>query len=304
MRPQRITQALGLPDPIGDPRPLTYSSSQTWTLDTTDGRVLLKHLPLVQPATMAFERKARAAAIAMPTPVGHPAHIDGVGLVRAYAWIDGRPLRETDDIAAWLGETLARLHAIELAEPGGPDWYHLHDDRWHTWLHAAQRPWTPALREHLPDILAATAWVARAFDNTADHVTTHRDIEIHNIMITAAGPVLIDWDSAGPDSAGLETAHTAYSLATHHGPRPDRAAIRRLLDAYTANGGTAPTGPDVLARRAGIRLGRLAERLRMSLGEQPAGPRDLTEIDTRARDRIRSIPAFTQDLIRYADLFA
>ncbi|MEU7905481.1 aminoglycoside phosphotransferase family protein [Actinoplanes sp. NPDC049118] len=304
MRPERITQALGLPDPVGELTPLTYSSSQTWTLETTDGRVLLKHLPLDRPAAMAFERKARSAAIAMPTPLGHPAHVDGIGLTRAYAWIDGRPVGESDDIAAWLGETLARLHAIEPADRAGPDWYHLHDERWHDWLHAAERPWTPALREHLPDILAATDWVARAFADTADHVTTHRDIEIHNIMVTAAGPVLIDWDSAGPDSAGLETAHATYSLATHHRAGPDRATIRCVLDAYTANGGTRPTGTGILARRAGIRLGRLAERLRMSLGEEPAGPRDLTGIEARAEAQIRSIPAFTRDLIRYADLFS
>ncbi|GID92161.1 phosphotransferase [Amorphoplanes digitatis] len=303
MRPVAITEALGLPDPVGDLEPLTYSSSQTWTLDTTDGRVLPKHLPLAQPATMIFERKARAAAIDMPTPVGRPAHVDGIGLTRAYAWIDGRPVGESDDIAAWLGETLARLHAIEPAAPAGPDWYHLHDERWHGWLHAGRRAWTPALREHLPDILAATAWVARAFGDTTDHVTTHRDIEIHNIMVTASGPVLIDWDSAGPDSAGLETAHAAYSLATHRRTGPDRATIRRTLDAYAANGGTRPTGTDVLARRAGIRLGRLAERLRMSLGEEPSGPRDLTEIEARAEAQIRSIPAFTEDLIRHADLF-
>jgi aminoglycoside phosphotransferase (APT) family kinase protein len=303
MRAERITRALGLPDPVGAVTPLTFSSSQTWTLDTTDGRVLLKHLPLGLPRTTAFEHAARAAAIAMPTPVGRPAHVDGVGMVRAYAWIDGRGVREGDDLAAWLGETLARLHAIEPTEAGGPDWYHLHDERWHAWAHAAERPWTAALREHLPDIVATAAWVARAFDDAADHVTTHRDVEIHNIMITADGPVLIDWDSVGPDSAGLETAHAAYSLATHHGSRPDRAAIRRTLDAYAANGGTRPTGTDVLARRAGIRLGRLAERLRMSLGEQPAGPRDLTEVETRAEARIRGTPAFTRDLIRHAALF-
>jgi len=305
MHPARITEAFGLSRPTGPLTPLTHQSSQTWTLDTADGRILLKHTPHTPPAAIAYETRARRAGIAMPTPIPPGrADITGLGPVRAYAWIDSRPLRPDDDIAAWLGHTLALLHTVDPRGSGGPDWYHLHDDRWQTWLDSGgDHRWKPALRDHLPDIMAATAAVAHTFAATTDHVTTHRDVETHNILITATGPVLIDWDSAGPDSASLEAAHAIHNLATHGRDTPDPTVIDRARDAYAQHGGTPPTGTGILARRLGIRLGRLAERLRISLGEQPAGPRDPAVNDTRAEAQIRSIPAFTRQLRADATLF-
>jgi len=305
MHAAKITEAFGLSRPTGELIALTHQSCQTWTLDTADGRILLKHAAHTPPAAIAYEHRARRAGIAMPTPIPPtPAHIDGLGAVRAYRWLDSRPLHPGDDIADWLGRTLALLHHVSPGDTGGPDWYQLHDDRWQAWLDAgADRRWRPALRRHLPDIMTATAAVARTFADTDDHVTTHRDVEPHNILITADGPVLIDWDSAGPDSAGLEAAHALYGLATHGRTTADPAIIRRGLDAYLDHGGTRPAGPGILARRLGIRLGRLAERLRISLGEQPAGPRDLAENDDRADAQIRSIPAFTRQLSADAALF-
>ena len=278
MHPIRITEALGLARPTGALTPLTHQSSQTWTLDTADGRILLKHTPHTPPAAVTYETRARQAGIAMPTPItAGPVPITGLGPVRAYAWLDHRPLHPDDDIAAWLGHTLAQLHTVDPHGHGGPDWYHQHDDRWQGWLDSGgERPWKPALRTHLPAIMDATAIVADTFGATTDHVTTHRDVEPHNILITGAGPVLIDWDSAGPDSAGLEAAHAIYALATHGRTTPDTTVIDRARHAYTRHGGTPPSGPGTLARRLGMRLGRLAERLRISLGEQPAGPRDHT----------------------------
>lgn len=305
MHAAAITAAFGLAAPTGDLTPLTHQSSQTWTLDTADGRILLKHAGHTPAAAIAYEARARRAGVETPTPIPPvPAHIDGLGPVRAYAWLDSRPLHPGDDIADWLGHTLARLHAISPAAAHGPDWYHLHDDRWQRWLDAgADRPWAPALRTHLPDIMAATATVAHTFDATDDHVVTHRDVEPHNILVTADGPVLIDWDAAGPDSAALEAAHAIYTLATHGRSTPDPATVRRALDAYTRHGGTPPTGPGILARRLGMRLGRLAERLRISLGEQPDDPRDRAESDHRAEAQIRSIPDFSCRLRDDAALF-
>jgi Ser/Thr protein kinase RdoA (MazF antagonist) len=305
MHPARITEALGLSRPTGALTPLTHQSSQTWTLDTADGRILLKHTPHTPPAAITYEAQARRAGIAMPTPItAGPADIPGLGPVRAYEWIDSRPLRPDDDIAAWLGRTLALLHTVHPHGHGGPEWYHLHDERWQTWLGTGgERRWKPALRDHLTDILDATATVADTFGATTDHVTTHRDVEPHNVLITAGGPVLIDWDSAGPDSASLEAAHAIYALATHGRSTPDTTVIDRAGQAYIHHGGTPPAGPGILARRLGIRLGRLAERLRISLGEQPAGPRDLDANDNRAQAQIRSIPAFTRHLRAHAALF-
>ncbi|MFI7601458.1 phosphotransferase [Actinoplanes sp. NPDC049681] len=75
------------------------------------------------------------------------------------------------------------------------------------------------LRRHLPAVLAA-----------GDYVSTHRDVEPWNVLMTGSGPALVDWDTAGPE----------------------------------------------MVRRVAILLGRLAERLRMPLGEQPLGERIAT----------------------------
>jgi hypothetical protein len=71
------------------------------------------------------------------------------------------------------------------------------------------------------------------------------------------------------------------------------------VGAFVGSGGTPFGGPDVLARRAGLRLGRLAERLRMSLGEQGLGPRELAAIEHRAAEQIAETPSFVAALRGY-----
>ncbi|WP_127499137.1 phosphotransferase [Actinoplanes solisilvae] len=142
--------------------------------------------------------------------------------------------------------------------------------------------------------------VARAFLNAGDYVVTHRDVEPWNVLMSAKGPVLIDWDVAGPDSASLEAAHSTLEFARRgRQDAPDAAAVHRTVDAYVSNGGTPFGGPDVLARRAGLRLGRLAERLRMSLGDQDLGSRDLAAVERRAAEQIAETPALVAALRNY-----
>jgi Ser/Thr protein kinase RdoA (MazF antagonist) len=314
-RAGQVAEVFGLARPAGDLVPLAYGTSQTWTLDTRDGRVLVKHVEADDwrdgfARAMTVERRALGAGISMACPLppvgpafGYAADLDGVGLVRAYEWIDGRPLAPTDDVADWLGGTLARLHGLERTAPDGPEWYRTNDGRWQAWLHAGQarrRPWAPALRRHLPDVLAAAAWVEQGFARADDHVLTHCDVEPWNVLVSGAGPVLVDWDSAGPDSAGLEFAHVAMEFAGFGRPAPDADVVRRTVRAYAEHGGVVPTGPDVLVRRVGLMLGRLAGRLRMSLGEAPSGPHDLAEIETRIGERLAGLTAFTERIARYA----
>lgn len=134
-----------------------------------------------------------------------------------------------------------------------------------------------------------------------DYVVTHRDVEPWNVLMTETGPVLIDWDVAGPDSARLEAAQAVLSFSTRAG-MPDPAVVRRTVAAYVSNGGAMLDGVDVLVRRVGLRLGRLAERLRMSLGLEPAGPRDLAAVETRAIEQITDMPDFVAAVKSFADL--
>ncbi|GAA2633255.1 hypothetical protein GCM10010399_77090 [Dactylosporangium fulvum] len=311
-----ITEAFGLARPVGGLVPFAFGTSQTWSLDTRDGRVLVKQVDARDwrddfALAMDFERRVLEAGISMARPlapaVGFAVEAADGGLLRAYEWVDGRALADTDEVADWLGGTLARLHGIERTGRAGPEWYRLNDEQqWHAWLVEGERQrrlWAPVLRRHLPDVLAAAAWVERGFDGAADHVMTHRDVEPWNVLMTGAGPVLVDWDGAGPDSARLEVVHAAIVFAQRGRPGPDGAAVRRTVRAYAEHGGTAPPAdPDVLVRRVGLRLGRLAGRLRMSLGQQPIGPHDLSRIEADACERISGLRAFAGQVAAYAAL--
>ncbi|GAA0451381.1 hypothetical protein Ade02nite_76340 [Paractinoplanes deccanensis] len=320
---EAVAAALGLGRPVGPLEALSYRSSQTWTLPTRDGRLLVKHVPAEEwrddfARAMNFEEQALASGVSMGRPirppaptVGYAVEVDGLGLVRAYEWIDGRPLADSDDVSEWLGATLARLHRIAPLPAGTrapsrvPDWYRLADPRpWEGWLREGEqhrKPWAATLREGLPDILSAAAWVEHGLRAAGDYVVTHRDVEPWNVLMTETGPVLIDWDVAGPDSARLEAAQAVLSFSTRAG-MPDPAVVRRTVAAYVSNGGAMLDGVDVLVRRVGLRLGRLAERLRMSLGLEPAGPRDLAAVETRAIEQITDMPDFVAAVKSFADL--
>lgn len=167
------------------------------------------------------------------------------------------------------------------------------------------RVWAPDLAATLPVILEASHRIATAFGQAQDYVLTHRDFEPWNVMVTARGPVLLDWDTAGPDSARLEAAHSILAFALRGRTEPDPDTIRAAHRAYVHEGGTPLEAgrDDLLARRAGLRLGRLSERLRISLGEQEPGSEDIERLHTRARDQLRDFPALVERLTRWAAAF-
>lgn len=57
-----------------------------------------------------------------------------------------------------------------------------------------------------------------------------------------------------------------------------------------------------MVRRVAILLGRLAERLRMSLGEQPLGPHDRDRIEAVAGERIAALATFAGQVRSWAGL--
>jgi Ser/Thr protein kinase RdoA (MazF antagonist) len=289
-------------------------------LDTSQGRVFIKQIPdEVPPADLmraqGVERRALAAGIEMPVQVaaasGVVADVAGLGLIRVHEWVGGRPLASSDDVSDWLGATLARLHHLQPVGRAEPQWYGLYpESQWRAWLAGGRRQhrsWAPVLEQRLGDVLAATAWIGGAFAAAGDYVLTHRDLEPRNVLMTGNGPVLVDWDTAGPDSASLEAGMAIIEFARHGLDEPDRDAVRRTAASYRRHGGAAlgrgePAGRDVLARRAGMLLNRLAERLRMTLGEQPPGSVDVTRAEARAADRLARLPGFLADLARWSEL--
>jgi hypothetical protein len=320
-RSSLIADAFALGRPTSDLVAYSYSSLPTWTLDTVSGRVLVKRVSCdgwrdELDRAMGFEQRAMDVGIDMPRPIrpvapvfGYVASVEGLGQVRAYEWIEGRPLAGTDDVAEWLGATLARLHGIAALGRAEPQWYGLHSEQqWRAWLMSGleQRcSWAPILRRRLADVLTATAWIGHAFQSAGDYVMTHRDVEPWNVLMTPGGPVLVDWDTAGPDSAGLEAAQAAVVFAGRGRAEPDADAVRRTLVSYEHHGGRpARHGRDALARRAGLRLNRLSERLRISLGQQEPGSASRAHAEARAGEQLEELPAFLDNLARWSRLLA
>jgi len=273
----------------------------TWRLTAGGDRFLVKRVPAEWAseiaAAMAFERTAIATGIPAPHPVEPPepavgcaAQLQDGTLVRVSEWVDGRPLAPGDDLADWLGATVARLHTLRPLAAAEPLVYGIHPpERWSEWLaegNRQARPWAGVMANRLADLTEATDWVAGAFARAGDYVFTHRDLEPWNILITPTGPAIVDWDGAGPDSAGLVAAHAAYAFGD-----TDRANA-----AYVAHGGRLPPPTDRLARRAGLMLSRLAERILWTLGRTDPGPFTIDELDRTAADRLRDLPAFVADL--------
>ncbi len=321
MLPGLIADAFGLGRPTSGLAAHSYSSLPTWRLDTVSGRVLVKRVSCdgwrdELDRAMGFEQAALTAGIAMPRPIqpvaaifGCVAVVEGWGQVRAYEWVDGRPLTDADDVAEWLGATLALLHRIETLDCAQPQWYGLHSEQqWRAWLAEGikqRRAWAPVLQRRLADVLIATAWIGQAFQAAGDYVMTHRDVEPWNVLMTAEGPVLVDWDTAGPDSAGLETAQAAVVFAGHGRAGPNADAVQRTVASYEQHGGRlALRGRDALARRAGMRLNRLSERLRISLGQQAPGSTDLAQVEARAGEQLEELPRFVDDLACWSQLLA
>ena len=122
---------------------------------------------------------------------------------------------------------------------------------------------------------AATALVERARARFAAELTpvlTHRDIKPGNVLLDATGPVLLDWDGAGPDFAQWEVVRTALSFSAA-GAGWDGAAFQQVVTAYRAAGGRrVPGTPAVLAGVPHALLTAAQWLLWRALGHRPVTP--------------------------------
>lgn len=320
-----IAEAFELGRPIEPLAPHRFGSQQTWTLGTMAGRFLVKRLwtgpdPDWRPAleqAMAFENRACQAGIDAARPIAPPeavfgcaVRVHGFGVFRVYEWLEHRRLEVDDDVADWLGTTLARLHQLEPL-PSAPDPYCyglFPAGQWNAWLsegEAQGRVWAPALRERLPFVVETSQWIAEAFAKAGSYVVTHRDVEPWNVLMTESGPRLIDWDTSGPDSAPLEAAQALLDFAAHDRSAPDVNTVRRGMAAYQSAGGAVlRPGRDMIARRVGLRLLRLSVRLGVTLGLADLGSVEPAQAEARAREQLEDLPDFVARLTRWSALLS
>ncbi|MDH6546642.1 hypothetical protein M2161_008443 [Streptomyces sp. SAI-133] len=162
---------------------------------------------------------------------------------KLYDWVDGTPADPSDpELLSWCGRTLALLHRAGEGATGTPSgWYEEcpRDVAWAELLEKAERAGLPWVRELRAFVATTAAELGRHVSPSApgDVVTSHLDVRPHNVLVGADGPVLLDWDNAGPVSAERELARALYVWSG--GEDLDTEAARRIVRAYRAAGGRA-----------------------------------------------------------------
>lgn len=161
--------------------------------------------------------------------------------VKVYDWIDGdRPDASDPEILSWCGRTLAVLHTAGAGTGGVPDpWYEQcpGEADWARLLAEVRRrgmPWSDALGRFVATSAKELALHVTP-SGAGDVVTSHLDVQPQNVLVGAAGPVLLDWDNAGPIPAGRELAQAVYVWSGGNDFDADRAL--RVVRAYRDAGG-------------------------------------------------------------------
>ncbi|MGQ4386230.1 phosphotransferase enzyme family protein [Streptomyces sp. SAS_270] len=172
--------------------------------------------------------------------------------VKLYDWIDGTKTDASDpEILDWFGGAMALLHTAGEGTSEPPDaWYEQcpQDADWkklHEEVQRAGLPWSDELGRFIATSAAELArWVTPA--DPGDLVTSHLDLQPQNVLVRKDGPVLLDWDNAGPTSAERELARALYVWSG--GSDADTGSARRLMRAYRgAGGGAVIKGPESFA---------------------------------------------------------
>lgn len=324
--PEEIAVAFELGTPVGGLVHVRRGDTDAWRLDTTTGHYFVKgyfpttggqfhgeHLIDQLAVAMEFERRALAAGVEMPEPItpvdpllGLVTRIGG-RLFRVHQWIEHQPSQPDRDISAWLGRTMLQIHQLQpLGRLGLPQWWRgaiQSPATWEGWLAEARKrdaSWTASYGESLPHILTVTERILELCDVVPDLVTTHGDFKTHNIVASASGPVLVDWDSVRTDSAALEAGRVAYIFGAG---QPEQ--VRRILTAYVEAGGDLGwAGPDLYLSVSRNQVQVLGEQIRVSLGEAPAARwmGDRATIDAAIGETLRGLPGKLDELRHLATM--
>jgi Phosphotransferase enzyme family len=266
--------------------------------------------PRLIEAAFEVERRAFAAGLPLPRPVlpvGRDGCLDtvespaGPALVRVHHWAEGRPVADRaapPALAERVGALLAGLHAVAVpvtAErwslgplAGSAHWRGLAERA------AARRlPWAEALPAVAVVAERAAALGASGAALGWPMLMTHRDLNQKNALRDAGGgPVVLDWDVAGPWTAIEETVAAALEWAGANVGEPEPAAIRALIAGYRAAGGRLDRPPpEALAGRLFKHLGWLELHVRRALDDHP---------DAAAAQRVaaRRVPGLLATVLR------
>ncbi|WP_162795654.1 phosphotransferase [Nonomuraea lactucae] len=308
-----------------------YGTAGAWRVRTDTGRWVVKTARPVEPwefAAMrdagALERAAIAAGVTVPRAVEPPHDAGAAGRTAGYwtavpgrpdharvsEWMDGEhPLIPADaGVAAWLGRTVAVLAAAAPpASVHSGRGYPLHPlAAWQEWLDAALKAELvdQEARERLwSAVVEGTRIVEAGLAAPPPLVISHRDINHRNILLTARGPALIDFDVSGPEAPWWELVHFAFLLACASlgDDEPDPALLAAAVRAFEEAGGQAG-GRDVGAF-TGLVRGMLewpAQHLSLVLSAGRLSPARRAAAVAQIHDAARVLPEIVRSLDRWA----
>ncbi len=181
----------------------------------------------------AFEQLAIAARVAAPEPIVNPDDGGciavvardgdlGTAIVRVHRWVEGQPAPRgavSRELARWAGETLARMHRLDVKPRRRDAFPTLNVDNARRWpgLVEAARQANPTWFDDMRSAAASVATIAElalaSGDRTHDEVMSHGDVDQKNILLHSSGPYLCDWDVAAPLVPSREVADVAMSMA-------------------------------------------------------------------------------------------
>lgn len=268
----------------------------------------------------SFERRAIASGVAAPEPVPNPA--DGsclawvtrrdpalpLAAVRVHHWAAGDPVGSgpvEPEIARWAGQVLAALHGLQI-RPRDRSLFPMPStdtaSRWPGLAEAAQRSgvaWARRLTAAAPAV-SLIAQLARSAGYRPDQeVMTHGDIDQKNLIATAAGPVLCDWDLAAPLVPRRELADVAMSLACWQ----DFGISREVVRSYRhAGGDDTRIEPSDLGQPLMIGLDWVAFNVERAIGLRPATMAETARADKLAPELLDAIPDQVSVTIRVSEI--
>jgi aminoglycoside phosphotransferase (APT) family kinase protein len=254
----RLTEVLGQPAGIADLRRLTGGASrETWAFTALPGkgaprRLVLRRDPpgTGRPEGMAVEARVLAVAaragVAVPplvdagtdpAVVGSPYlimdHVDGETIARKLLR-DPQYERARAGLAAELGRTLARIHAIAPeAVPG------LAANEPLEGLRAAY----DELREPLPIVEIALKWLERHRPDDVPATVVHGDFRTGNLIIDPTGlRAVLDWERVHRGDPREDLGWLCVKCWRFGSPHPvgGFGSIAELLDGYAEVAGTRP----------------------------------------------------------------
>jgi Ser/Thr protein kinase RdoA (MazF antagonist) len=233
--------------------------------------------------------------------------------VRVYEWVEGiRPSGVPDStLAVWMASTMATLSQLDLPCKNDIEttYRSFPADEWKAWIDealVAQLQCAPALESAIDTILDGQAFVAAGMTSSGKPQLLHRDFTPDNVLVSTRGPLLLDWDSAGPDIAWLDFIRSVWRFAGFPEREVTVDVVCSAIGTYIRKGGSVGAVNEfAFAGLANGLLNSLSYFLWRALGhrnvtteEKAASDRLVVELLDQFQTVMRSIDSWKQLLPR------